>query len=175
MSKRSTEDQFAVLTEPTTLVIHRWLPGPAERIWRYLTDSELRGKWLAKGDMTQSDGAAFELIWTNDDLSAPEDRRSNGGVDNRMTSKIVAIDPGRSLTFTWGDGTVTFDLEPVGERVKLTVTHTGLEQAGSRQNVGPGWHAHLDILVAEIEGGAAPSFWASWARLKPIYDERFGG
>ena len=45
MSKRSTEDQFAVLTEPTTLVIHRWLPGPAERIWRYLTDSELRGKW----------------------------------------------------------------------------------------------------------------------------------
>src|SRR5690349_732532 len=60
-----TPDSYGVLTEPATLTIQRLLPGPAERIWAYLTKSELRRQWLAAGEMEMKVGAAFELVWRN--------------------------------------------------------------------------------------------------------------
>jgi uncharacterized protein YndB with AHSA1/START domain len=35
-------DPYGVLIEPATLKIQRLLPGPVERVWAYLTDSDLR-------------------------------------------------------------------------------------------------------------------------------------
>ena len=58
-----------MLIEPTTLKIQRLLPGPIERIWAYLTDSELRRKWLAAGEMEMKVGAPFEFVWRNDELN----------------------------------------------------------------------------------------------------------
>jgi hypothetical protein len=54
---------YGVLTEPTTLTLQRLLPGPIERVWAYLTESELRGQWLSRGTMEMKVGAAFELVW----------------------------------------------------------------------------------------------------------------
>ena len=68
-------EEFASLRDGTKLVIQRWLTGPVERIWNYLTDSDLRRKWLAAGDMTLTPGAEFELIWRNDELSDASDPR----------------------------------------------------------------------------------------------------
>ena len=42
MTGLATLDAYGVLTEPQTLKIERLLPGPIERVWAYLTDSELR-------------------------------------------------------------------------------------------------------------------------------------
>jgi hypothetical protein len=47
-------------TGPGELRIERWLPGPAERIWAYLTDSEKRGAWLAPGEMELRVGGRVE-------------------------------------------------------------------------------------------------------------------
>jgi uncharacterized protein YndB with AHSA1/START domain len=55
-------DAYGVLTEPDTLKIQRLLPGPIERVWAYLTVSELRRKWLAAGEMEMKVGAPCELI-----------------------------------------------------------------------------------------------------------------
>ena len=52
MDAKTTPDAYGTLIEPTTLKIQRLLPGPIERIWAYLTDSELRRKWLAAGKLT---------------------------------------------------------------------------------------------------------------------------
>ena len=49
------------LSEPATLTIQRFLPGPIERIWAYLTESDLRRRWLAAGQMEMKVGAPFEL------------------------------------------------------------------------------------------------------------------
>jgi uncharacterized protein YndB with AHSA1/START domain len=51
-----------MLTEPATLKIQRLLPGPIERVWAFLTESELRRKWLAAGQMEMKVGARFELL-----------------------------------------------------------------------------------------------------------------
>ena len=50
MNSTTRPDAYGELIEPTTLKIQRLLPGPIERIWAYLTDSELRRKWMAAGD-----------------------------------------------------------------------------------------------------------------------------
>ena len=49
MTELATLDAYGVLTEPATLKIQRVLPGPIERVWAYLTESELRRQWLAAG------------------------------------------------------------------------------------------------------------------------------
>jgi uncharacterized protein YndB with AHSA1/START domain len=43
--------------------MQRRLPGPIERVWAYLFDSDLRRLWLASGAMTLQPGASFELVW----------------------------------------------------------------------------------------------------------------
>ncbi len=49
MTELATLDAYGVLTEPATLTIQRLLPGPIERVWAYLTESDLRRQWLAAG------------------------------------------------------------------------------------------------------------------------------
>ena len=39
------------ITEAGTIRFERLLPGPIERVWAYLTESDKRAKWLAAGDM----------------------------------------------------------------------------------------------------------------------------
>ena len=78
MNAPLTLDAHGRLTEPATLEIQRLLPGPAERIWAYLTDGELRRKWLAAGTMELTAGAPFELVWRNDELTDPPGTRRIG-------------------------------------------------------------------------------------------------
>ena len=75
MDTRTTQDAYGTLIEAATLKIQRLLPGPIERIWAYLTDSELRGKWLAAGAMDMKIGAPFEFVWRNDELNDPPSAR----------------------------------------------------------------------------------------------------
>ena len=49
MTKPATADAYGTLIEPATLKIERLLPGPIDRVWAYLTESELRRQWLAAG------------------------------------------------------------------------------------------------------------------------------
>ena len=39
-----------------TVRFERLLPGPIERVWAYLTESEKRRKWLASGDTIRESG-----------------------------------------------------------------------------------------------------------------------
>jgi len=174
MNQRATPDAFGTLIEPATLKIQRLLPGPIERIWAYLTDSDLRRKWLASGEMQMKAGAPFELVWRNNELTDPPGERPPGfSGEHRMNSRIVEVDPPHKLTFTWGEsGEVTFELAPAGERVLLTVIHRRLPDRNMTLMVGAGWHMHLDILVARATSTEPEPFWDGWSRLKKEYDRR---
>lgn len=175
MNDLATLDAYGVLTEPSTLTIKRRLPGPAERVWAYLTDSDLRRKWLAAGAMDPRAGAPFTLTWRNDDLMDNPGRRPDGfSAEHSMESRILEFDPPRRLTFTFGtSGEVTFDLEPVGKDVLLTLVHRRLPDRAMLLKVAAGWHAHLDVLAARAadEEPGFP-FWDHWASLKDDYDRR---
>ena len=174
MNERVNPDAYGVLTEPATLTIQRMLPGPIERVWAYLTESELRRKWLAAGEMEMKVGAPFELVWRNSELTDPPGKRPDGfGEEHRMQSEITELDPPRKLAFTWGkSGGVSLELEPRGERVLLTVIHRRLPDRGMMVGVSTGWHAHLDMLVARLTGEEPEPFWDGFIRLRKDYDER---
>ena len=102
MTDAATVDAYGVLTEPATLKIQRLLPGPVERIWAYLTESDMRRQWLASGEMEMKVGAPFELVWRNDELTDPPGQRPEAfGEEHRMQSRITELDPPRKLSFTW--------------------------------------------------------------------------
>src|SRR5271154_4360003 len=77
MTDLASLDAYGVLTEPATLKIQRLLPGPIERIWAYLTESELRRKWLAAGETKLEVGAPVEFVWRNNELTDPRGQRAS--------------------------------------------------------------------------------------------------
>ena len=167
-------DTYGTLVETATLKIQRVLPGPIERVWAYLTESDLRRQWLASGEMEMKAGSAFELCWRNDELTNPPGNKPEGfGEEHRMQSRITVCDPPRTRAFEWGStGGVTFELETRGKDVLLTLTHSRILDAATRLNVSAGWHAHLDVLAARMEGTEPAPFWDAWLALKADYQER---
>ena len=169
-----TPDAYGTLIEPTTLKIQRLLPGPIERIWAYLTDSDLRRKWLAAGAMEMKVGAPVEFVWRNGELNdPPSPRPADFPEEHRMQSRITELDPMRKLSIAWNNsGDVTFELEPKGQGVLLTVIHRRLPDRSTLLKVGAGWHMHLDVLVARASGKEPAPFWQGWSRLRDEYDRR---
>lgn len=170
-------DAYGIMTAPDMLKIQRLLPGPIERVWSYLTDGDLRRQWLASGDMQLAPDTPFELVWRNDELTDPPGERPDGfGEEHRMMCRMLEAEPPTRLVFAWGTGSeVVMELETRGESVLLTLVHRRLVDRQQASMVGPGWHAHLDILKAKLEGRQPAPFWDAWSRLKPEYDGRIPG
>ena len=174
MNDAATLDAYGTLIEPTTLEIQRLLPGPIERVWAYLTESDLRRQWLAAGEMELKVGAPFELVWRNDELTTPPGERPPGfAAEHRMEGTITELDPPRKLAITWGStGGVSFELEPRGKDVLLTVIHHRVTDRAILLKVSAGWHMHLDILVARLSGKEPAPFWDGWSTLQKEYERR---
>jgi uncharacterized protein YndB with AHSA1/START domain len=172
MNKSATRDAYGTLIEPATLKIQRLLPGPIERIWAYLVESDKRRKWLAAGKMELKVGAPFELVWRNDELTDPPGKRPAGfDAEHRMPGHVTALDPPRKIAFTFQNNTeVSIELEVRGDNVLLTLIHYRLPNRDFMVRVSAGWHMHLDVLVARANGKEPDSFWDGWQRLTGEYD-----
>ncbi len=175
MSSTDTVDLYGTLAEDATLTIRRLLPGPIDRVWSYLTESDLRRQWLAAGSMDLAADAPFTFTWRNSELTDPPGTPPDGSTgEHSMECRIVEVDPPRKLTFTWnGTGDVTFELEPMGDEILLTVTHRRIAEKTAQLAIGPGWHAHLDLLAKRLQGQQPEPFWDSWIRLRGDYAQRF--
>ncbi|WP_158046393.1 SRPBCC family protein [Skermanella pratensis] len=171
-------DGMGTVVEPGAIRFERLLPGPIERVWAYLTESEKRGQWLASGEMEPRAGSAFSLHFDNSGLSpqrvpTPERfRRYDTGITT--SHEVTRCEPPHVLAFTWGGGTeepseVTFELAREGEGVRLVLTHRRLPDAPSLTNVGAGWHSHLAILADKLSGRTPPSFWTLFDKLEAVY------
>ncbi len=166
-------DDYAKLTKPDTLTVERRLPGPVERIWAYLTESEKRARWLAAGPMGLFAGGAVTLEFHHNELSEPGDTAPEYHADAEgavLKGTVTRCEAPHLLAFTWGEGgsEVTFELTPEDNQVRLRITHqrlTGMQKT----SVATGWHTHLAILVAELNEITPPSFWALHTELEAHY------
>lgn len=167
-------DPYGVMTDATTLRLRRLLPGPIDRVWQHLTDSDLRRRWLAAGEMDLRPGGTVEMVWRNDELTDPPGLRPEGmGTEHRMTGEILAVEPPHLLRYTWpGVGEVTFELAEAGDQVHLTLTHRRIPDAGTRRGVSVGWHSHLDLLAARLSGAVPAPHWDNFRKLRAEYDAR---
>jgi uncharacterized protein YndB with AHSA1/START domain len=172
-------NEYGVMTEPGTIRLERVLPGPIERIWAYLTESEKRRKWLAAGDMDLRVGGKTQLNFRHDELtSEPTPERYKKMEEGfNFTGRITRCDPPRLLSYTWNEQSgmnseVTFELTPRGSEVVLVLTHRNLTDRANMISVAGGWHAHIGILIDHLNGRAPPGFWSAHARLEKEYDKR---
>ena len=174
MNTHVGNDRLGVVTAPRTLHIERLLPGPVERVWAYLTESEKRKKWLAQGPMANYAGGDVELTFYHAQLSSeptPADYQKFEGATNE--GKVLRCDPPHVLSITWPDGgqesEVTFVLEAKGPDTLLKLTHTRLSSADSMVMVASGWHTHLGVLIDQLNGDESTGFWSKFSRVREEY------
>lgn len=173
-------NEYAAVTGLGVLRIERLLPGPIERVWAYLTDSEKRGTWLASGPMELREGGRVELRFKHENLSRetapmPEKFKALEGGHTQIGT-ITRFDPPRLLSYTWGDpgnSDVTFELTPQGEDVLLVVTHRNLGPRPARVSAAGGWHTHLTILLNHLTGVQPLAFWSLFNDFEAEYEKRF--
>ena len=170
-----------VIVERGTVQFERLLPGPIERVWSYLTESEKRRTWLAAGEMDLRVGGRVEHVFDNARLSAdgdgPPAKYAEHAGESRMHGTITACDPPRLLAYTWneagdGESEVRFELTSRGAKVLLSLTHRRLAGRDVVVSVSGGWHTHLDILADRLAGQEPSSFWSTHTRLEAEYEER---
>jgi uncharacterized protein YndB with AHSA1/START domain len=166
-------EKKGTLLAPDTIRFERRLNASLEEVWAWLTESDKRGRWLAKGEMQLVTGGRVDLHFHHNDLSPlpgpPPGKYKDMDAGHHFTGKILEVDPPHLLSFTWEGGSeVTFVLTQSGDAVLLTVTHR-LLPADAQASVLGGWHTHLDILMAVLRGQTPPNFWIRHAELEKEY------
>ena len=161
------------MVEPGTVRLERLLPGPIERVWSYITDSQKRSTWLAAGEFDLRVGGKIRLEFDNAKLShgkVPENRKGRG--QGAFEGVITRLEAPRLLAHTWkwdaGDTEVTYELTPKGKDVMLVITHRRMPKELWTAVMG-GWDVHTGILADVLQGKQPRSFWTEHDRLEKEY------
>lgn len=162
-----------------TIRLERMLDTTPEKLWRYLTEAELRGQWFHGGTDARADGA-FDIVINHDPLSsddAPYPEAYAGSKGRTLTERVLRFDPPRLLetTFAGGsNGSVLYELFPEGERTRLVITHSGITSPTGAQNFGSGWTSHLAVLEALLQGRRIANFWALHEQSEAAVEKALG-
>ncbi|MEE2689983.1 MAG: SRPBCC family protein [Pseudomonadota bacterium] len=174
-------NDYGKRVDKTTVRFERDLPGPIERVWAYLVEPEKRMKWFCAGETELKPGGKAEFHFDHrriTDDKPPKKYEQHGG-EIKFEGTVVEADPPRLFVFDWPEETgestrVRIELKPVGEKVRLTLTHSMLEKRETMISVSGGWHIHLDLLEAILAGKQKPKFWESIVRFEEEYEKRHG-
>lgn len=148
-----------------TLVFERELDAPRETVWQYVIDPELRARWFMGGPTEPKVGGKLGMTMAHDNLSdeeVPFPERYAPHQGKAWSETITEIDPPRLLAFTWDEGKngqVAIELDDLGERTRLTLTHSGIPNRDGAISFGGGWGAHLDVLERRLRGEHIANFW----------------
>lgn len=174
-----------VMTQPIertandTIRLERMLDAPVDKVWRYLTEAELRREWFMGGTDARA-GGEFELLndhdnLSDDDVPYPADYAPYKG--RTWSEKVTRFEPPKLLatTFQGGkNGTVTYELHPEGERTRLVLTHSGIQSGTGAQDFGSGWTSHLTVLQEKLAGRSVRDFWALHAQSREAVAKALG-
>jgi uncharacterized protein YndB with AHSA1/START domain len=175
---------YGVVLDASTIRFERVLPGPIERVWEFLTDPVQRAKWFAGGPIEPRVGGVWEMQFKHRNLMTtdePVPEKYKDVTDKGMTFKstVTRWEPPRALGYTFSEpkegvppSEVIFELTPEGKNVRLILTHRRLASRDEMTNVAGGWHLHLEMLTARLEGRPLPPMWATHAKLEAAYAER---
>lgn len=140
------------LESPMEKVFEIYIRTTPERLWEAITDPDIRSKY-SFGNRVISD-------WTVGSRYQMENVRADGPLGE---GENLEVDPPRrlvqSMRALWSDevkaeGTsrVTWEIEPVGDSCRLTVTHDELPEGANEELYG-GWPMILSGLKTWLETG----------------------
>ena len=145
-------DPYRVVDGAGTMTVFEiYIKTTPERLWEAITDPEMRAKY--------SFGVRTDSEWTE----GSEYRSSVPGVIEIAAGENLEVDPPRrlvqSFTALWsedvksaGASRVTWEIEPVEDSCRLTVTHDQLPEDASSELFG-GWPMILSGLKTLLETG----------------------
>ena len=150
---------LATIADRSTLIFVRYLPGPIERVWAYLTDPKFLAKWFSDGIVTNRVGGEVRF-------------------EMGATGRVTAYQPPTLLEYTWNeegsscgpvaDALVRWELAEHGSGVRVTLTHSRLPEKEVLAH-GAGWHTFLERLSACVDGRDPQPFDELYERLKAEY------
>ena len=167
--------EYGAVIDAGSVRFERLLPGPIERVWEYLTDAELRGSWFASGPLEPRVGGSVKLVFAHSKLAPPGEQapeRHAGAEGYTTTGRVTQYEPPRLVAWTWDETEVSFELEPMGDQVRLTLTHWRLPSRDELRSVSSGWHLHLAVLAERLRGEPLRPFWARIDALEREYAQR---
>lgn len=172
-------DDFVTYPEPAVLEIYRDLPGPIERVWDYLTRSELRQKWICAGNVSDTVGGEIVFEFDHSRLSeqSPPESHGDGGTV-RMIGFVRVYDKPHHLAFSWPSGAgetpteVVIRLSETERGVRLHLRHEKLATDAHKSGASAGWHTHLDILSDLVNDRKGRDFWECYVPLEQAYQAR---
>ena len=145
--------------------------------------SEATGPVFGHGDIAAGDGAHVHMHFHNatlsnaEDIEVPEKYRDMPR-EVHFTGTVTRWEPPHFVSHTWefGDESseVCYELQEVGDKVRLVLIHRRLETTNTVLSVSGGWHTHLDILVDVLESREPKPFWETHTVLEAEYTKRLG-
>jgi uncharacterized protein YndB with AHSA1/START domain len=174
-------NDYGELIAPDTVRFERTLPGPIERVWGFLIESDKRGRWFCGGDTELEVGGHVDMHFHNAGLSSQPDiprPEKYKDMPERLsfTGTVTACDPPRLLSHSWdfeGESSeVSYELKEQDDKVLLVLTHRRLRSRNEILSICGGWHTHLDILVAVMAGEESPPFWKCHSEFEDEYERR---
>lgn len=178
-------NDYGELLDEHTVRFERLLPGPIERVWRYLTESDKRAQWLCGGDVETRTGGHVDMHFHNVSLSAASDgdiprpaKYKDRPETLSFVGKVTRCEPMTLLEHTWEfedeNSLVRYELTEQGDQVRLVLTHSRLETADVVLSVSGGWHTHLNVLEDVLHGEARRPFYKMQLQFEADYRERLG-
>ncbi|MBU3063704.1 metalloregulator ArsR/SmtB family transcription factor [Nocardia sp. NEAU-G5] len=156
-TRADTTDEFVYTT---------YIRTTPEQLWRALTEPEFTRRYW---------GATFETDWRAGSSMVWQQRDWTG---SDPAQQVLVSEPYRRLAYTWHTfdaafgrefgfstaelaafaaeprSTVSFEIEPQGEVVKLTVVHGGFPyESAVRRSIGQGWPGIIAGLKTLLETG----------------------
>jgi uncharacterized protein YndB with AHSA1/START domain len=141
------------LESPMEKVFEIYIRTTPERLWEAIVDPEIRAKYNFGAAMVVAElksGAHYEMTAPKADAILGE-------------GEILEVDPPRRLVHTMaayfseeakaeGTSRVTWEIEPIGDSCRLTLTHDQLREGANSQLFG-GWPMVLSGLKTWLESG----------------------
>jgi uncharacterized protein YndB with AHSA1/START domain len=141
------------MTKPQFVYVTYILTTP-EKVWAALTDAELSARYWGRSNISDW---RVGSVWSH----------GRPGEAPDVVGEVVESDPPRRLVTSWSPASlvndptrrsrVTYEIDALDGKVRLTVSHTELTEEGLR-DISRGWPAVLSNLKTFLEtGGTIPN------------------
>ena len=137
-----------------------YIASTPDKVWKALTDGELtRQYWKHTNESDWKPGSKWKHV------------ADDGKGTVKLVGSVVEVVPNKRLVLSWGDAAdaadtathsrVAINIEPVGEMVRLTVTHDELKPGSEMaKKISNGWPRVLSSLKSFLETGHPLNTWA---------------
>ena len=143
-----------------TFVYVTYIAARPDAVWRALLDKEFTRRYWERDNVSDWHPGS---TW--------EHRTVDASPTVNILGEVLEADPPRRLVITWAEprdkgrrdrhSRVTFEIEPVADMVRLTVTHDELESGSEmHRKISLGWPRVLSSLKSLLETGRPLKTWA---------------